>query len=48
MWHGLTPAEQDIIDAELAVPELVVVGEELRLVDCLVTEGSSEMPRKAA
>lgn len=48
VWHGLTPEEQDTIDAELAEPELAAVSEELSLVDCLVVEGSSEMPRRAA
>ncbi len=48
LWQSLLPAEQDVIDAELAAPELTVSGEELRLVDCVVAQGSSEMPRKAA
>lgn len=48
VWHSLKPAEQDLIDAELTQPEPTLTSAEFSMVDCVVSEGSSQMPRRAA
>ncbi len=47
LWWQLSSAEQDIIDQELAEPPKASETP-LNLVDCVVSEGSSDVPRKAA
>lgn len=48
VWWQLSRAEQESIDRELAQPVAVQVGEEHKLVDCVVQEGTSALPREAA
>jgi hypothetical protein len=48
LWWQLSPAEQDLIDRELAQPSAPRVDEEPLLVDCAVSEGTSAAPRRAA
>jgi hypothetical protein len=47
LWWQLSSAEQDVIDQELAEPP-TASETPLNLVDCVVSEGSSDVPRKAA
>lgn len=47
LWWQLSSAEQDIIDQDLADPPKASETP-LNLIDCVVSEGSSDVPRKAA
>lgn len=48
IWYSLQPAEQELIDEELAQPQPTATSTEFSFVDCVVDEGSSQMPRRAA
>jgi hypothetical protein len=47
LWWQLSTAEQDVIDHELAEPPMASETP-FNLIDCVVSEGSSDVPRKAA
>jgi hypothetical protein len=48
IWWQLTSDEQGEIDGELQHETVVIAPETLDIHDCLVSEGSSALPRQAA
>lgn len=48
LWWQLSATEQETIEAEIASPLTLAVGEEINFVDREVAKGSRESPRRAA
>jgi hypothetical protein len=48
VWWQLTRAEQDEVESELEHEKVLTAPETLGIHDCLVSEGSSALPRQAA
>ena len=48
VWWQLTRAEQDEVESELEHEKALTAPEALGIHDCLVSEGSSALPRQAA